>query len=122
MQWGLSAHHHMQTFLWERLNQQIFIGTSDKAITYLRYVDDLLFIWKGTEEELLSLKENLNEKHTSIQFDFKYSKTEIEFLDTKIYNDTNGKRCAAIYLEPTNRPNYLHSTSAYAPSLRKSIP
>ena len=32
----------------------------DKEITYLQYIDDLFFILKGTEEELLSFIENLN--------------------------------------------------------------
>ena len=45
----------------------------------LRYMDDLFFIWKGTAEELLLFIEVLNKKHLSIKFNFKYSKTEIEF-------------------------------------------
>ena len=49
----------------------------DKKITYLRNVFDLFFIWKETELKLLSFIKDLNKKkHPSIEFDFKYSKTE----------------------------------------------
>ena len=74
----------------------------DKTKTYLQY-RDLFFIWKGTEEELISFIEDLNKKYLpSVKFGFKYWKTEIEFLDTKIYKDTNGKLCLAIYHKPTD--------------------
>ena len=55
------------------------------------HIFDFFFIWKGREEELLSFIEDLNKKHPSFKFDFKYTTTEVEFLDTKIYKDTNGK-------------------------------
>ena len=66
---GSSARHHMQTHLWENSN----LNTSypyirDKTVTYLRYIDDLFFIWKGTEQKLLSIIEVLNKKHPSIKF------------------------------------------------------
>ena len=71
----------------------------DKTTMYLQY-RDLFFIWKGREEELISFIEDPNKKYPSVKFGFKYSKTEIEFLDTKIYKDTNGKLCLAIYHKP----------------------
>ena len=101
----------------------IFMGKFEKTdiypyirenkITCFWYIDDLFFIWKGTEGELLSFLENLNEKHPSINFDFKYSKIEIEFLDTKIYKDTNGKLCLTIYHKPTDCQNYLNFKSSH---------
>ena len=98
----------------------IYPNIRDKAKTYLRYIDDLFFIWKGTKEELLSFIDDLNKKTPSIKFDCKYSKREIQFMDTKIYKYTNSKPCLTIYRKPTNRQNYLHFKSAYPPSLKKS--
>ena len=60
-------------------------------------------------------------KYSSIKFDFKYSKTEIKVLETKIYKNNNGKLCLTIYRKPTDWQNYLHFKSAYPPSLKKSI-
>ena len=53
----------------------------------MRYIDDLLFTWKRTEEELPSFIEKLSKKQTPIKFDFKYTKKEIEFLDTNLYKE-----------------------------------
>ena len=44
---------------------------------FLRFIDDLFMIWVGTEEELLEFINELNQKHKTIKFDFKYSKTKI---------------------------------------------
>ena len=60
--------------------------------------------------------------HPSIKFHLKYSKTEIEFLDTKIYKHTNGKLCLTINRKPTDRQNYLHFKSVHPPFLKKTIP
>ena len=54
---------------------------------YIRYIDDLLFTWKKTEEKLPSFIEELNKKQTPIKFDFKYTKKEIEFLDINLYKE-----------------------------------
>ena len=82
----------------------------------------LFLMWNEREEELLSFIEDLNKMHPSIKFHLKYSKTEIEFLDTKIYKHTNGKLCLTINRKPTDRQNYLHFKSVHPPSLKKTIP
>ena len=56
----------------------------EKVITFLRFTDDLFMIWTGTEEDLLKFINELNQKHKTIKFDFKYSKTKIEFLDVLV--------------------------------------
>ena len=53
----------------------------------IRYIDNLPFTWKRTEEELPSFIEELNKKQTPIKFDFKYTKKEIEFLDINLYKE-----------------------------------
>ena len=61
-------------------------------------------------------------KYTSIKFNFKYSKIEIEFLRPMNYKDTNGKLCLTIYRKPTDWQIYLHFKSTRPPSLKKIIP
>ena len=48
-----------------------------KRLTFLRFNDDLFMIWTGTKEELLKFINGLSQKHKTIKFDFKYSKTKI---------------------------------------------
>ena len=61
----------------------------DKTKMFLKFIDDLLMIWTGSEQELLDFMSDLNKKHSSIKFEFKYSQTKIELLDVLVYKDHN---------------------------------
>ena len=52
---------------------------------YCRFIDDILLLWNGSETLLLDFITILNSRHPTIKFDFKYSKSRIDFLDRKIY-------------------------------------
>ena len=93
-----------------------------KTRLYLRYIDDIIFIWKGTEKELKKFLEEINLQHPTIKFDHKYSRSNIEFLDLMIYKDTHGKLATKLYSKPTDRQAYLHKSSAHPHHLKKSIP
>ena len=51
----------------------IYPYMKDKTKMFLKFIDDLLMIWTGSEQELLDFKSDLNKKHPSIKFEFKYS-------------------------------------------------
>ncbi|XP_041417139.1 uncharacterized protein LOC108704076 isoform X2 [Xenopus laevis] len=55
--------------------------------TWLRYIDDLFFIWQDTEEKLQSFCEYLNTRLPTIKFTLEFDKTEIHFLDVKVEMD-----------------------------------
>ena len=57
------------------------------SVLYLRFIDDIFMIWTKSENELENFIKDLNTKHPSIKFDFKYSKDKIEILDTLVYID-----------------------------------
>ena len=93
----------------------------DKVLLYVRYIDDLLMIWKDSEEELVKFLEELNRIHPTIKFEYKYSREKINFLDTTIVN--SGTRLqTTLYTKPTDRKAYLHSKSYHPTSTKKSIP
>ena len=75
----------------------IFMGKFENIPKYsqqnapLRYIDDLFFIWKGTEEELKRFFQEINQVHRTIKFDYTYSNKEINFLDQIIYKNRKGK-------------------------------
>ena len=70
----------------------------------------------------ISFINEINKKHHSIKFDFKFSKEKIEFLDTLVYKDHNNRLQTALHKKPTDCQNYLHVKSAHLLSLKKSIP
>ena len=45
--------------------------------------------WTKSENELKSFINEINKKHRSIKFDFKFSEEKIEFLDTLVSKDHN---------------------------------
>ena len=80
----------------------IYPYIKDKTKMSLRFIDDLFMIWTGSEHELLDFMSDLNEKHSSIKFEFKYSPTKIEFLDVLVYKDHNNMLETTIYREQTS--------------------
>ena len=93
-----------------------------KLDLYLRYIDDIFFIWKGTEEKLKNSFNEINKKHPFIKFDQKYSKSKIEFLDVLVYKDEQQKLKTTLFKKNTNRQSYRHAKSDHPVSLKKSIP
>ena len=111
----------------------IFIGKFEKNFIYLwiqtfshfycRFIDDILLLWNGRETQLLDFITRLNSRHPTIKFDFKYSKSSIKFLDTKIYkNKEKNKLLTAIYRKLCDQRNFLNSTSVHPRSLINNIP
>ena len=89
--------HNMGTILAPNYDN-IFIGKFEKAYTYpyinlfsnfyCRFIDDILiYIWNGTVTQLQELIKELNDRHSTIKFDFSNSKTSIQILDTTVYKN-----------------------------------
>ena len=102
--------------------EYIYPYIKDKTKMFLRSIDDLFMIWTGSEHELLDFMSDLNKKHSSIKFEFKYSQTKIEFLDVLVYKDHNNVLQTTIYRKQTDRQNYLDARSGHPKSLKDSIP
>ena len=100
--------------------QKILPRIRDKLLLYVRYIDDLFFIWKGSEEDLLKFLKEVNTLHPSIKFDYEYSREKVNFLDTTI-SVIGNKFSTTLYTKPTDRKSYLHSKSYHPQSTKKSI-
>ena len=59
------------------------------SLIYLRFTDDIFFIWTGNKKDLMKFLNKLNRKHESIKFEYQISKTSITFLDTEVYIKNN---------------------------------
>ena len=66
-------------------------------LIYLRFIDDIFFLWTGSKKDLENLLNKLNTERSSIKFKCKVSKEIIFFLDTKIY--VKNKKLRIRYLE-----------------------
>ena len=90
-------------------------------LLYCRFIDDIFFIWTGSETELLRVTNEINEIHPTIKFDIQYSKKSINFLDTTITITTNNMIKTAIYNKPTDRKAYLHAKSYHPRRTKEAI-
>ena len=79
-------------------------------------------IWTGSEHKLLDFMSDLNKKHSSIKFEFKYSQTKTGFLDVLVCKDHNNMLQTTIYRKQTDRQNYLDVRSERPKSLKDSRP
>ena len=79
---------------------------------YLRFIDDIFLIWNDTKTEFDKFLKKINE--------CEMSKTEINFLDTKVFK-VNNKLRTKLYVKPTDRQSYLQRKSEHPNSTKKSI-
>ena len=97
----------------------IYLYVNGKTLLYLRYIDDLFFIWKETKEKSLAFFGTINKAHPSIKFDLKYSNEATEFLDTKVRKNKDGKLRITFYRKLANRKYCLHFKFAHPFALQK---
>ena len=57
------------------------IKSTDKSILLLRYTDDIFMVWTKSEKQLKDFISELNQKHPSITFHYKFDSNQIEFLE-----------------------------------------
>ena len=114
------AYGNISTGKFEKLH--IYRYPNNFLTFYCRFIDDIFFLWNGTESELIQFIDNLNQKHPTIKFEFTYSRTSITFLDTKAYINENGTLCTTIYGKPSHSRNFLHYKSMDPKVLKDSLP
>ena len=89
---------------------------------YGRFIDDIMLVWKGTENELKEFLVYINQVHPSIKFTSEYSGSRINFLDLSILKESKGYLSTDIYQKPTDTHNYLNRKSAHPIHCMRSIP
>ena len=89
----------------------ILPNIQENILQYNRYIDDIFFIWFGTEVDLIKVADHLNGIHPTIKSDIKYSREKIIFLDSTIIITKENKLKTTIYNKPTDEKSYLHAKS-----------
>ena len=100
----------------------IYPRIKNKSLLYLRYIDDIFILWKGTILELEQFTSDINSLHSTIKFEINHSKTTINFLDTTVTINQDKTIKTSLYEKPTDRHNFLHHKSYHPSSTKKSLP
>ena len=72
-----------------------------KPWVWLRYIDDIFFIWTESENKLESFLQRLNTFHLNLKFTHKKSETSDNFLDVVVRINA-GKFETDLYSKPTD--------------------
>ncbi|KAM4012635.1 uncharacterized protein ACNLHF_004665 [Anomaloglossus baeobatrachus] len=113
---------HLFSRFWER---HLFSGDITSAISgvqeWMRYIDDIWFLWSGSEGDLAEFMNELNKNELNIKLTYKYGR-RLEFLDLQIEVLDDGFIHTDVYRKPTATNSLLHASSSHLPSLIHGIP
>ena len=89
------------------------------SVIYLRFIDDIFFVWTSNKKDLMKFLNELNTKHESIKFEYQISKISITFLDTAVYIKDN-KLYTKRYRKKPDRQTFFNIDSEHPKSLKIS--
>ena len=106
------------------LNKWSNQNPSLKPYLWRRYIDDILFIWHGSTEELSDFLDFINRQHPYVKFTATYDiKTRsIPFLDMKIQINDDGFIETDLHKKDSARVQYLLPSSCHPGHITKNIP
>ncbi|CAJ0927825.1 unnamed protein product [Ranitomeya imitator] len=108
---------------WER---QIFfvnpIAYIEKVLFWVRFIDDILMIWQGSEQDLLAFLDILNNNTMNIKLTCKYSQVSLDFLDIQITKGSDGFLETNVFRKDTAVNSLLHASYSHPKSLIEGIP
>lgn len=104
---------------WEE--EQIFSVHRANLKLYRRYIDDIIIIWKGSEEELQAFFDEINQNIYGITFTGNWNIQSIDYLDLQIYKN-NGILNTRTFFKTTDRNGYIPANSCHHAQWISNIP
>ena len=96
-------------------------------VMWIRYIDDVFFVWDHNQEELMHFLSYCNSYaaknsyKSTIKFTMEYSKSDVVFLDTKVKKH-DGTMITELHCKPTATHTYLHKLSDHPTHTLRSNP
>ncbi|CAJ0965785.1 unnamed protein product, partial [Ranitomeya imitator] len=78
---------------------------------YLRYIDNIFFIWTGPTDTLQAFYQTLNSIYPELQITIHYDPNQISFLDTLVRKDDQGCLSTDLFTKPTDSPSVPNTAS-----------
>ena len=104
------------------LEERLLKESVDTPIVWMRFIDDVFFIWTHGEEKLETFINFLNSSHDTIKFTEEHSRESISFLDVKVSVSEGGVLTTDLFCKPTDTHQYLHKKSCHPWHTKKAIP
>ena len=92
-----------------------------KPLVWLRYIDDIFFVWNESEEKLEEFLDNLNNFHPNLKFTSEKSKKSVNFLDVTVSLIDQHLETDLYCCKPTDCHQFLDFNSAHPIRIKKPI-
>ncbi|OCT65597.1 hypothetical protein XELAEV_18041835mg [Xenopus laevis] len=106
---------------WEKIVIEPILQTKTNLITWRRYIDDCIIIWKGSEELLKTFIQDINNNSFNLKFTYEYSKISIFFLDLNVYTTKEGLK-TRLFKKETDCNGYIPYNSGHHRKWLNNIP
>ena len=104
----------------DRIENDILDSELVNPWLWLRYIDDIFFIWKKGEDKLEGFLNRLNNFHPNLKFTHEKSKSSGNFLNVSV-SIADNKLEADLFCQPTDCHQFHHFNSAHPFHNKKSI-
>lgn len=98
----------------EEFDEKANTGFWVRPLLFFRFIDDIFFVWCGTEQQLIEYNNFLNNLIPGIKVTLAWSKTDVNFLDTVLYRlqgDGGDVIGTKTYFKSTDTHQLLHPKS-----------
>ena len=85
-----------------RLEERLLEASPYKPLIWMRFIDDVFFIWMHGKEELESFINYLNSSHKTIKFTSEQSRDSIRFIDVQLSVGEGGVLSTDLFCKPTD--------------------
>lgn len=117
---GTALGTRMACLFMSHLEQRMLASAPCRPWVWWRYIDDIFFIWTSDEASLKAFINHINSFHRTIKFTSEYSTKDTHFLDVKVLKTDVGLT-TDLFVKPTDKHQYLHSTSCHPRHCKTSI-
>jgi len=97
-------------------------GAPFSPLFWLRFIDDVFMVWPHSEESLSDFVTYLNSINSSIQFTYRCSRSNIDFLDILVSKDSRGIVSTDLFIKETDTHQFLHNDSCHPGHVKRSLP
>ena len=104
----ICAPAYANIFMTEFEQKYVYPLIKDKSILFLCYID-IFMVWTKSEKPLKDFMSELNQKHPSIKFHYRFDCKQIEFLNTLVYIDQQNKLQTTLFQKSSYRQNFLNA-------------
>lgn len=93
------------------LEHELLENAEIQPSIWVRFIDDIFAIYRGSEDEIRSHINYLNQFHNTIKFTSCIDRDQIDFLDVTVYRKPDNTIGTRLYTKPTNTGQYLNASS-----------